>query len=59
MKKLLLVFIVALGFAGCAGDSLTVAKCDKYENGVCINAQTVKMHECKEPLVQDGKTFCK
>lgn len=57
--KLVLLAVLGLLFAGCAGDSLVVAKCDKYENGICINAQTVKMHECVEPLNQDGKIYCK
>lgn len=58
MKNILMIAIVALGLGGCASNGLTIAKCDKYENGNCINAQTIQMVECKNPLIQDDKTFC-
>ena len=59
MKKAILMALIASAFIGCSTGELTIAKCDKYENDVCVNAQTVKMHECKEPLNQDGKIYCK
>jgi outer membrane lipoprotein SlyB len=60
MKKTILIScIMVLSLAGCAGNSLTVAKCGSYVNGECINAQPVQMYECKEPLNQDGKIYCK
>lgn len=51
--------LVAFVIAGCAGkEDLLVATCDKYENGVCVNAKTEALHECKDPFVQGDKTYC-
>lgn len=58
MKKLVLIGLAIL-FSGCASTGLTIAKCDKYENGICVNAQSETLKECIEPLIQDGKTYCK
>jgi hypothetical protein len=56
--KLLMLMVIPLMFIGCSTGGLTIAKCDKYENGICINASTEKLKECKEPLIQDGVTYC-
>lgn len=58
MKKVLLMALVASAFIGCSTGELTIAKCDKYENGICINATTEKLKECKDPFEQDGKVYC-
>ena len=54
----LLFLISALLFAGCSTGELTIAKCDKYEDGICINASTETLKECKDPLIQGDKTYC-
>jgi hypothetical protein len=58
MKKVVITALVALVFIGCSTGELTIASCEKYENGVCINAKSEVLKECKEPLNQDGKVYC-
>lgn len=60
MKRVLFLGLIAsaLMFIGCSTGELTIAKCDKYENDMCINAHTEVVKECKEPLNQDGKIYC-
>lgn len=57
MKNLITVVMIT-AFTGCSVGELTIASCEKYENGICVNAKTEKLKECKEPFEQDGKVYC-
>lgn len=59
MKKAILMALIASAFIGCSTGELTIAKCDKYENDVCVNAHMENLKECKEPFNNDGKVYCK
>jgi len=61
MRKVLLSLSVLglFAFTGCATNELTITKCKQYKNGICVASKVEKVKECKEPLVLNGKTYCK
>jgi len=58
-KKILLGLSAIALFAGCTGNELTITKCKQYKDGICVASKITKVSQCKEPLVVDGKTYCK
>lgn len=56
--KLALILAGALLLAGCSTGELKIAKCDKFENDICINSVQTSVTECKNPQVIEGKTYC-